>query len=308
MFRHAAAAALAVALSLSPSWLWAQTSALKVSAASANVHKFPSMGSPVIGKAPRGAVLEVTRELGDWVKVSWPDGEDGVGYVHLSAGSIAPSYVRESVGSVAHGSTRESKRTSALNAPRPAPASAPSTTTAGKGDRVAANEQPAPFPTQYITPPSHFIGLGGRMGASPVDFGAAVRTWSRGQPSFQMTVSHSSQTSVVAPGQLASLQIAPSLLYSLRDRLNDYVWVRPYLGGGATFIRHSLREVTPGATDAVTKSGLGWQGFGGAEFTFPSVPRFTLSADLGYYWLPESFPGFDVGGPGVTVSAHWYVK
>jgi hypothetical protein len=197
-----------------------------------------------------------------------------------------------------------------LSAPRPAPAApASASPTAGSnGEQAPLNEQVTPMPTQYVTPPSHFIGLGGSMtGASPVGFGAAVRTWSRGQPSFQLTMSHSSQTSVEAPGQLSSLKIAPSLLYSLRDRLTDTVWVRPYLAGGVTFVRDSLREVTPGAI-AETKNGFGWQGFGGAEFTFPSVPKFTLSADLGYYWRPESFPGFDAGRVGVTVTGHWYVK
>ena len=101
-----------------------------------------------------------------------------------------------------------------------------------------------------------------------------------------MTVSHSSQTSLTAPGEVASLQIAPSLLYSLRDRLTDYLWVRPYFGGGVTFVRDSLRNITPGVTDS-TKRGFGWQGFGGAEFTFPSVPKFTLSADVRLLLAPR---------------------
>jgi len=363
MVRHTAAAVLAVAFCLSPSWLSAQTMAIKVSVASADVHKFPSLGSPIIGRAERGAIIDVTRELGDWVRVSWPEAEDGVGYMHLSVGAMTSSaYVRESVGAVARSSTkpqeapspqaaatpqqavkpqqaakpqqtakpqpgakpqpaakpqqaakpqtaREARRAAALSAPRPAPASAPAAT-ASNGEQAVAplNEQVTPMPTQYIQPPSHFIGLGGNMmGASPVGFGAAVRTWSRGQPSFQMTVSHSSQTSLTAPGEVASLQISPSLLYSLRDRLSDSLWVRPYVGGGVTFVRDTLRDITPGVTDATT-NGFGWQGFGGAEFTFPSVPKFTLSADAGYYWRPESFTGFDAGRIGVTVSGHWYVK
>jgi opacity protein-like surface antigen len=354
MVRHVAAAAFAVALCLSPSWLWAQTMAIKVSVASANVHKFPSVGSPVIGTVERGAILDVTRELGDWVRVNWPAAEDGVGYMHLSAGAMTSSaYVRESVGKVARGSTKQqpeaepqqaaaetpqpaapkpqpaaakpqpaaakpqdakaARRTAALSAPRssaPAPASpAPATASDSNGEQGAPlNAQVTPMPTQYIQPPSHFIGLGGNMmGASPVGFGATVRTWSRGQPSFQMTVSHSTQTSLTAPGEVASLQIAPSLLYSLRDRLSDYLWVRPYVGGGVTFVRDSLRDITPGVTDS-TKNGFGWQGFGGAEFTFPAVPKFTLSADVGYYWRPDSFTGFESDRIGVSVSAHWYVK
>lgn len=354
MFRHVAAAAFAVAFCLSPSWLSAQTMAIKVSVASANVHKFPSVGSPVIGTAERGAILDVTRELGDWVRVSWPEAEDGVGYMHLSAGTMTSSaYIRDSVGAVARKSTKEqpaaaqpepaatqpqpaaakpqpaaakpqpaaakpqsakeARRIAALSAPRssaPAPASsAPATASASNGEQGAPlNAQVTPMPTQYVQPPSHFIGLGGNlMGASPVGFGATVRTWSRGQPSFQMTVSHSSQTSLTAPGEVASLQIAPSLLYSLRDRLTDYLWLRPYFGGGVTFVRDSLRDITPGVTDS-TKNGFGWQGFGGAELTFPSVPKFTLSADVGYYWRPESFTGFERDRIGVSVSAHWYVK
>src|SRR5687767_15609939 len=86
MIRHVAAVAIVIVLS--PAWLHAQVTELTVNTASANVHKGPSIGSPVIGKAPRGAVLEVTRELGDWVKVDWPSAPDSAGYIRLTAGSI----------------------------------------------------------------------------------------------------------------------------------------------------------------------------------------------------------------------------
>jgi hypothetical protein len=88
MIRHAAATVVALCLSTSP--LYAQnTVKLTVSEASANVHKSPSTGSPVIGKAPKGTALVVTREVGDWVKVSWPSAADGAGYVRANAGTIA---------------------------------------------------------------------------------------------------------------------------------------------------------------------------------------------------------------------------
>ena len=87
MFRHATAVIVA-ALSLGSSAAFAQNAELTVKVVSAEVHQTPSVGSPVIGKAPRGAVLEVTREVGDWVKVSWPDDKSGAGYVHLSNGSL----------------------------------------------------------------------------------------------------------------------------------------------------------------------------------------------------------------------------
>src|SRR5437867_11203948 len=78
------AMALGVALFASPVPLFAQTPVFTVQAASADVYKAPSTGSVVIGHAPRGTTLPVTRELGSWVKVSWPRAEDGVGYVHVS--------------------------------------------------------------------------------------------------------------------------------------------------------------------------------------------------------------------------------
>jgi hypothetical protein len=34
----------------------------------------------------RGRTLLVTRQLGSWVKVSWPEAEDGAGYLHVSWG------------------------------------------------------------------------------------------------------------------------------------------------------------------------------------------------------------------------------
>src|SRR5688500_12288975 len=89
MIRHAAA--VVAALLLVPAWAGAQIHPIQtftVTEAMAPVHKSPSTGSPVIGTARRGAVLEVTRELGDWVKISWTPAPDAVGYVHLSAGSV----------------------------------------------------------------------------------------------------------------------------------------------------------------------------------------------------------------------------
>ena len=67
----------------------AQGMALMVSVPSAAVRKSPSMASPVVGQAPRGAVLDVTRDVGSWVKVTWPDAPDGVGYVHESMGTLS---------------------------------------------------------------------------------------------------------------------------------------------------------------------------------------------------------------------------
>ena len=113
MVRHVAAVALA--LWISPTPLGAEPAVFKVSTASANVYKSPSTGSPVIGHATRGARLEVARELGSWVKIAWPAANDGVGYVHVSTGSIARA------------AATSDGRASASAAPRAASSPTPST-------------------------------------------------------------------------------------------------------------------------------------------------------------------------------------
>jgi hypothetical protein len=98
------------------------------------------------------------------------------------------------------------------------------------------------------------------------------------------------------------------VLYSLPDRVTDYLWMRPYLGSGATLRRHSFGTGTSAAGDSTSGYGFGLQAFGGGELTFAGAPQFALSADLGYRWFQTPLAGFDLGGLGLTVSAHWYVK
>ena len=87
MFRHVAA--ILVVMCVTPATVNAQNDPVHLSVStSAAVHKSPSTGSPVIGMARKGAALEVTRELGDWVRVSWPESADGFGYVHRTMGRL----------------------------------------------------------------------------------------------------------------------------------------------------------------------------------------------------------------------------
>ncbi len=77
--------AMIVLLLVVPARLSAQSAEFKVETASASVHKAPSIASPVIGRARQGVALEVTRDLGSWVKVPWPDASDGISATFTSA-------------------------------------------------------------------------------------------------------------------------------------------------------------------------------------------------------------------------------
>jgi hypothetical protein len=275
MIRHAAL--VAVLVCGSPSWICAQSTEFTVNEP-AEVHKGPSTINPVIGKAPRGTVLKVTRELGSWVRISWPAAEDGVGFVQVSMGRIS------------HGSTPASNQTGGPTtrsipsitsiAGRQAPASASPATTGVQGDRSGAVVPPAPGSSVSIP---HLVGLGGRMGGSTLGLGVSARAAVGNRFGIQLEVSRYSLTSAVAQQSLSFLEFAPSLIYSLPDRVTDYVWVRPYVGAGLVS-RSTLGGATPAAGASVTDNRLGRQAFAGAEVSHASVPRFTLSADYGYRW------------------------
>ena len=306
------AAAVVVVLCLSSASLHAQSTKLMVSDASASVYRSPSVGSPVIGHAQRGAALDVTREVGDWVKVAWPSAPDGVGYVRTSVGSISrggaiASSTRPAPASRAAASPAPAARVTA--APTPAPRATAATTTPAPAARV--EQQPltrvyAPSPARVITPPTHTLGFGGRMGGSTFGLGASVRGWSRSHLGMQLDVSHYSMTSPIEVGTMNATQFGPSVLYAMHDRITDHLWMRPYVGAGADWSHATLSGVTPGfSTSANT---LGGKVFVGSEFMFSNAPQFGLSLDAGYYQMPAPFFGFEPKGFGAAIAAHWYIR
>ena len=290
-------AVVAVVVCLSPSWLNAQNPKFTIGSEPAEVHKSPSTGSPVIGKAARGTVLDVTRELGSWVKISWPAAPDGVGYVHVSMGTFGNSSLPAS--------RPTARPTTTSITGQPAPEVPPAVAPGVQGQRTGAVAQSSPVSS---VPIPHLVGLGGRMGSSTLGSGASARGSVGRRFRVQLEASRYGLTSAVTQRRLTSVQFAPSLLYSLPDKVTDYVWVRPYVGSGVTVYRSTSSSATSAAGNSVADSRLGRQVFGGAEVALASVPRFTLSADFGYRWSQTPFDGFELGGKGLSVSGHWYVK
>jgi hypothetical protein len=288
MFRPIAA--ILVALCISPAPAGAQTTTMKVTVASADVYLSPSTGSPVIGHASQGTVLVVTRELGSWVKVPWPEAENGVGYVHVSKGTVV------------HGSQADDRASTIQSA---APAARRTSDPAGAAPTSQRQQLQNPV---YVTPPSHEIGVGGLLAGPNAGFGASARAWRRDRFGVQLDVARFGVTSAVTPGRVTSVQFEPSGLYSLKDKVTDYWWLRPYAGGGLSIQRQTFTNGVAGTAEPVSDSSLGYHVFGGGEVTFASMPRFTLSADVNYRWLRAPFTGFDAGGFSVAVSGRWYLR
>ena len=295
MVRHAAAA-IALVFTLSPSWLSAQSTTFTVTVESANVHKSPSTGSAVVGHAMRGRMLPVARELGSWVQVTWPEAEDGAGYLNVSWGRLS----NRPMGA-------DPTRPASAPATRPAPQAAAVSAPAAPGEQARAVEPRTALRPVYAPPASHGLGIGARVGNSPMGFGVGARAWRRKGFGAQVDVSRYALDSAVTAQHLTSFEIEPSVTFALADKVGDYLWLRPYVGSGVMIRRQSLNNGPPGAV-STTSNGWGWQAFAGGEMTFAGAPQFAVSADLGYRRLNTPVEGFDLGGVGLSVSAHWYIK
>ena len=285
------AAAIVLALALNPALVRAQDTVFTVNVASADVYKGPSTVNPIVGHAPRGAVLPVSRNLGSWVKVAWPNAPDGVGYVHVTMGQITPA---------------NANAPGAKMSPRASSAAAPATKTMPPPTRTPAAEHVAPRAQPNVTPASHMFGVGGLVG-SMSSFGATARAWRDNHLGFQVGLSRDAMTSDVAADRVTSMQFEPAVVYAPFDRVSDYVWIRPYVGAGLS-VRHQTLKVDVPGVDSPSDNGVGFRLFGGGELTFASLPQFGLSVDLGYRRLPTPFPGFNADPLNVSIAGHWYIK
>jgi hypothetical protein len=210
------------------------------------------------------------------------------------------------MGTLSRRTTLEDRVASAVetaSTPEPAASLAPAPERVGGPGAVPMSQ------TQYVAPPTHVIGVGGRTSRqSHDDFGLSARVWSRKRLGVQVDASRSTLVSAQAPGKVTSMEFAPSVIYSLRDRVTDYVWIRPYVGAGGAFTQAKLKLGTPEDLAAPSDTTLGFRSFGGGEFTFPAVARFAISAVVGYLWSREPFPGFDPTGIQFSLAGHWYVR
>jgi hypothetical protein len=274
-------AAIIFALTLNPALVRAQDTALTISVPSA-----------VIGHAARGAVLPVSRNLGSWVRVPWPQAPDGVGYVHVTMGRIGAARPDAPATDVRPGV--------ALPA-RPAPTATPPVT------RTPVTQPVAPRRSLNITPASHLFGVGGLIG-SPRSYGATARAWPNTHLGIQAGFTRAAATSNIAADRATATEFEPGVVYALFDRVSDYMWVRPYVGSVVSFRQQTLRRADPVAPAPVADHGVGFRIFGGSELMFASVPRLGLSADVGYNKVPTLFPGFEPDPLRVSIAGHWYIK
>ena len=289
MNRHLSAVVIALLVYTQPVSTQDTTIAdLRVLQAAAEVHKFPSVGSPVVGKVAVGTVVEVRRNLGSWVEVPWPAIENGIAYLHVNTGTITPRPATVQT-HVEHAPVVDtSKGAAALT-------SGASTASGARVVQPATNRYTEGRPATYVSLPSHRIGMGALMIPSKPEFGATFRTWGRRGIGAQFHLSRP-QLEDVDRRSVESTQLAPSVLYSLPQAVTDSMWLRPYVGTGPRLYRANL------------ETRWGYEALGGVEATLPAMPQFALSADIGYRLSRPSFNGFAPRRVGFSLSGHWYVN
>ena len=311
------ALAVAVALCLSSVPLYAQSPRFTVTALSASIYQAPSAGSPVIGQRSEGAMLDVRGEAAGWIEVAWPNAAKGIAYVRAASGRIekpAPNRVATplqrpmTIDEYVHGTSTGLVPTSlpASGSPNPSAAYVAEAVAAVSAASTSRSNAIASSAT-YVTP-AHFVGLGGRIGNPTLGVGATGRVWSPNRIGVQFEIFRDARANVVTAERITTLQFSPSVLYALPNAVSDYFWVRPYVGGGATIHRSTLRRANVAEISSPTESSLGLQLFGGGEVTFAGMPRFALSADVGYRKMQPGFAGFERRKIGLALSGHWFVR
>jgi hypothetical protein len=283
--------AAAVLVCLAPAPAFAQGPAITVTASSADVYKSPSTGGPVIGHALRGAQLPVTRELGSWVQVAWPAAPEGVGFVHVSAGRLVNASPAEEVRAAAGDAVKL--------IPEKEAAVPPAATTIV--DRTRTRRPNA------ATPAPHNVAVGGGViGSAPVGFGVTARAWPWTRLGLRFDMSRQAQG--IATSRAASLQFEPSALVSLNDYISNYLWFRPYVGGGISLRHQTFTNGLTGLGNSTYDNSTGFHVFGGTELTVANAPQLSLSADVVYRSHRTAFGAFDVGGVGIGLGLNWYLR
>jgi hypothetical protein len=295
-------AAVALALTLNPMLVYAQDAVLTVTVTSADIYKGPSTVTPVIGHASRGTVLPVTRNLGSWAKVAWIDSPDGIGYVHVTMGRLSSSNGAAPAGASSAPSAAPLGSSSASAAISPAPRTAAREhTSSPTHERMAISGGPTDAPI------THIVGFGGLV-ASRSSFGATARAWRTDHLGVQLAIARDALSSDVAAGRVTSVRLEPGIVYGLFDHVSDYVWIRPYVGSVVSFRHDTLRVAAPAVLEPVSDNSIGYRVFGGSELTFAGLPRFGVSAELGYRRFSTPFPAFEADRFTVSIAGHWYIK
>ena len=162
----------------------------------------------------------------------------------------------------------------------------------------------------------HSVGVGGQMTMGSGGGGGGIRYFLSERLGVNFIVGVARGPRYDTPSRTDSsstFYAMPSaiLMLSRPDPTRD-VDLRPYVGGGITYVRatSALPVTAPGSTSTTyRRSGVGAQAFGGVEITFREADFITISAEGMYYKLPVSYINASViDGFNYALMFHFYLK
>lgn len=183
-----------------------------------------------------------------------------------------------------------------------------STSLAWSAPASIAAQRPGP---QASSTRPHQFGFGGSITASNGGAAGDVRYWVGDHLGLDMSAGWHRSGYETRTGQRAStVHASPSIIYMFgKPNYTREVDIRPYAGGGASYVRASTPVMSPsGAMLMSEASGTGMHTFGGAEVAFKDVEAMTFSGELVYYRLPVRLSNNAYDGFSYLIAVHFYVK
>jgi hypothetical protein len=172
--------------------------------------------------------------------------------------------------------------------------------------------QRATIATPQQTDRPHQLGIGAAITASTQGAAGDVRYWFNDHIGVNMAAGWYRSFYEAPNGDRAStVHASPAIIYLIgTPNYTREVDIRPYVGGGASYLRASRPVIAPNGNVFTSEtSGTGMHAFGGAEMTFKDAEQLAISGELIYYRLPvrlssqSSLDGFNY-----LVAVHFYLK
>ena len=164
---------------------------------------------------------------------------------------------------------------------------------------------------QASSPRPHQFGFGGSITASNGGAGGDIRYWFGDHLGLTMSAGwHRSAYQTSTGDRASTVHASPSVLYMFgKPNYRREVDIRPYVGGGASYVRSSMPVASPnGGVRTSEASGTGLHTFGGAEVAFKEVEAMTFSGELVYYRLPVRLSNNAYDGFSYLIAVHFYVR
>ena len=156
----------------------------------------------------------------------------------------------------------------------------------------------------------HTIGFGGQVAISNTGVGAGTRFFFTKNLGVNLNAFwyNASPTSYGA-AQGSTYGAVPSFMFMLTQPSTRDVEIRPYVGGGMSYISSSRPVTTANVSATERFTGVGGQAFGGVELTFREMQFMTISAEGIYYKLPVAMVNTSMmDGMNWLMAVHFFVK